>query len=160
MAVEITASPPAGALGAIVRLHAEWYARHWGFGLPFEAQVAAGLGDFALALPHPDCGWWVATEGGAVLGGIAIDGRAQVEARLRWFIVAEQARGGLGRRLLRTALDFCGARGFQQVWLTTFAGLDAARRLYEQHGFMLEHEAPDTSWGVAVREQRFRLRLG
>ncbi len=159
MPPRIADAPPAGALGAVVCLHADYYARHWGLGSPFEAKVAQGLGDLVLSLPHPDCGWWVALDGAAVVGAIAVDGRAGPGARLRWFIVAEAARGGLGRRLLGTALAFCGRRGFPEVWLTSFAGLDAARRLYESHGFVLEHQAPAGTWGVELREQRFRLAL-
>jgi GNAT superfamily N-acetyltransferase len=157
--MQVTIDPPPGALGAVIRLHAEWYAAHWGFGLRFEAKVAAGLGDFARALPHPDSRLFLAVEGGRVLGSLAIDGRDRADVRLRWFIVAEEARGGLGRRLLEEALGFCRERGFAAVTLGTFAGLDAARRLYERAGFVLEHEAPAAGWGVTVNEQRFRLRL-
>lgn len=160
MAAAIVEDPPPGALAAVIGLHAAWYARHWGMGLPFEAKVAAELGAFARDLPHADCGIWLATEEGAVVGSIAIDGRSAPAARLRWFIVAEGSRGGLGTRLLRAALDFCGGRGFAEVELSTFAGLDAARRLYERHGFVLEHEAPAATWGLELREQRFRLRIG
>jgi GNAT superfamily N-acetyltransferase len=144
-------------------MQAAWYARNWGFGLPFEAKVAAEVGDFARALPHPDCGVWIAQAGGAhgpsVVGSIVIDGRAAPEARLRWFFVDDSVRGGLGRRLLGQALGFCEARGFREVWLTTFSGLHAARHLYEQAGFRLVREAWDCSWGVEVQEQEFRLRL-
>ena len=41
------------------------------------------------------------------------------------------------------------------VWLTSFRGLDAARALYERHGFRLVCEEPATSWGTPVLEQRF-----
>ncbi len=160
MTVEILTTPPPGAIGRLVELHGSWYARHWDFGPVFEAKVAAGLGEFAEALPHPDARLFVAAEKGQVLGGIAVDGRAEPGvARIRWFIVAEGARGGLGRRLLDAALAFCGQRNFREVWLTTFAGLDAARRLYERAGFALEHEEDGASWGSQVREQRFRLRI-
>ena len=160
MPARIVEDPPPGGLAAVIGLHAGWYARHWGLGLPFEAKVAADLGAFAQALPHPDSRLWLALEGEAVVGYIAIDGRSPPAARLRWFIVAEAARGGLGTRLLRGALDFCGARGFAEVELGSFAGLDAARRLYERHGFVLEEEAPARTWGVELREQRFRMRIG
>jgi GNAT superfamily N-acetyltransferase len=150
---------PPGALSRVIGMQAEWYGRNWGFGLPFEALVAAEVGDYGLALPHPDCRSWVALEHNQVVGTITIDGRAAPSARLRWFIVEERARGGLGRQLLDRALTFCREREFSQVWLTTFAGLDVARGLYEQAGFRLEHEEPDTTWGVRVAEQRFRLDL-
>ena len=41
------------------------------------------------------------------------------------------------------------------VYLTTFAGLAAARRLYEEIGFTLTSEHADTTWGVPLNEQRF-----
>lgn len=158
--VTITEAPPPGALARVVEMQAAWYARHWGFGLPFEAKVAAEVGDFARSLPHPDCRVWIAQDGPSVVGSIVIDGRAAPEARLRWFFVDESVRGGLGRRLLGEAVAFCEARRFREVWLTTFAGLHAARRLYEQAGFRLAHEAWDRTWGVEVQEQEFRLILG
>lgn len=155
--MHITTEWQPGALATVIRLHADWYARHWRFGLAFEAKVAAQLGEFAAALPHPDARLFLAAEGEAVRGAIAIDGRDRADVRLRWFIVEEGARGGTGRRLLEAALSFVAARGFAQVTLGTFAGLDAARRLYEQAGFRLIHQAPAASWGVTVEEQVFRL---
>jgi GNAT superfamily N-acetyltransferase len=157
--VEILDQPPPGAFGAMIGLQAEWYARHWDFGLPFEAKIAAEAADYAAALPHPDCRSWVALRSGRVVGGITIDGRGRPEARLRWFFVDEPARGGLGTRLLGDAIGFCRDRRFASVWLSTFSGLAAARRLYDRAGFVLEHEAPARSWGVTVREQRLRLHL-
>ncbi|WP_439598135.1 GNAT family N-acetyltransferase [Falsiroseomonas sp.] len=156
--MRICEEPVPGSLARLIALHADWYGRHWGFGLPFEAKVAAELGAFAASLPREDCRLFLALDAaGQVQGGIALDGRAGRQARIRWFILAEGARGGLGRRLLGAALDFAAARGFEAVWLTTFAGLEAARRLYEAAGFRLEEEAPDSTWGVRVTEQRFVL---
>ena len=155
--IVIEEEPPPGALGRVVAMQSEYYAHNWGFGLPFESKVSAEVGDFGLALPDPDCRMWVARDAIGVAGTITIDGRGRPDARLRWFFVEERARGGLGRRLLGNGLRFCRERGFASVWLTTFDGLRAARGLYDQAGFQLEHEALDTTWGVRVREQVFRL---
>lgn len=157
--MEILDAPPPGALGQLVALHGGWYARHWRFGLGFEAQMALEIGDFATTLPHPDSRQFCAMEGDRLLGAIAIDGRGRPSARLRWFIVAEDARGGLGRRLLAEGLAFARERGFGDLWLTTFAGLDVARRLYESAGFGLEWEGADTGYGAPVTGQRFRMAL-
>lgn len=161
MAAQIVAGYRPGALGAITALHGAYYHRHWQFGLVFEAKVAtemaAFLGDFVAGRD----GLWLALDGERVVGGVAIDGSAAATAgaRLRWFIVAEAQQGrGLGRQLLAAALAFCRAAGYRHVYLTTFAGLDAARRLYEQAGFVLVHEARDTHWGTAVLEQTFAWR--
>lgn len=159
--VRIVDAPVPGGVGRIVALHGAWYARHWGFGLPFESKVAAEAGAFAHHLPHADSRLFLAVSGqDCVLGGLALDGREAPAARIRWFILDEAARGGTGRRLLRAALDFARDRHFASVWLTTFAGLDAARRLYESQGFRLVEEAPENGWGVAVCGQRFEMALG
>ena len=60
---------------------------------------------------------------------------------------------------MRVALDFCRDAGHKRVYLTTFVGLDAARKLYERHGFSLTEERPHRTWGVEVTEQRFDLHL-
>lgn len=157
--LRITDAPAAGSLAQVVAMQADWYARHWGFGMPFESKVAMEAGEFGRALPHPDCRMWTARDAIGLAGSVTIDGRANPVARLRWFIVDERARGGLGRQLLDRALGFCCDRGFREVWLTTFDGLRAARRLYDEAGFVVEHEAPDTTWGVRVTEQVLRLRF-
>jgi hypothetical protein len=41
------------------------------------------------------------------------------------------------------------------VYLTTFAGLDPARHLYEKWGFNLIEEEENNSWGVSMKEQMF-----
>lgn len=146
----------------LVEMHAAYYRRDWGFGDYFRDKVAADLGEFVGALPQADCGLWFARRDAATIGSIAIDGRAAPKcgAHLRWFILGDAARGtGAGARLIDTALDFCRARNFESVYLWTFAGLDAARSLYERRGFRLAEEVDAETWGVRVREQRFVLTL-
>jgi GNAT superfamily N-acetyltransferase len=86
-------------------------------------------------------------------GGETGDGSA---AHLRWFIMAEDCQDrGLGRLLMTEAMAFCDDVGFARVWLWTFAGLDAARRLYQDFGFSLCRELSAEQWGKAVDEQMF-----
>jgi GNAT superfamily N-acetyltransferase len=150
-----------GSIGRLVELHGRYYARDWHFGRYFEAKIANELGELLARLDAARDGFWVAVEGDEVVGGIAIDGSGESDvARLRCFIVDDSHRGkGLGEQLMRTALDFCRGSGHRHVFLTTFAGLDAARKLYERHGFVLTEERPDRTWGVEVTEQRFDLRM-
>jgi GNAT superfamily N-acetyltransferase len=147
-----------GLIGRITEMHALYYARAAGFGLPFEVVVSGGLTEFAGRLDRPMNALWSAVAGDRVLGSIAIDGEdlGGGLAHLRWFIVDDALRGnGAGKRLLRAALDFVDARGFQACHLWTFAGLAAARHLYESHGFVLAEERPGRQWGSEVLEQRF-----
>ena len=150
-----------GSIGRLVELHGRYYARDWRFGLSFEAKVARELGDLLARHDPKRDGFWIAAEDDEIVGGIAIDGSdAPDAARLRFFIVDDAYRGaGLGQELMRVALEFCRTTGHQRVFLTTFAGLDAARKLYERHGFVLTEERSDRTWGVEVTEQRFDLQL-
>ncbi len=151
-----------GCLGRITELHATTYAALAGFGLGFEALVARDLADFADRFEPGRDGLWLVTAGPQqpVQGSVAIDGtHARAPggaAHLRWFITSDALRGqGLGRALLARALAFCDARAYPEVALWTFAGLDAARHLYEAHGFRLAEQAEGTRWGGRVTEQRF-----
>jgi GNAT superfamily N-acetyltransferase len=148
-----------GSIGRMVELHGRYYAREWRFGPYFEAKVANELGELLARLDPTRDGFWIAAEGDEVVGGIAVDGsQAQDAARLRFFIVDDSRGGqGVGERLMHAALDFCRNAGHQRVFLTTFAGLDAARKLYERHGFVLTEERPDRTWGVEVTAQQFDL---
>lgn len=152
-----------GLLGWIVAEHGRYYDREWQLGPVFEAKVAQGLGELVARL-DPDRDLLLsAVDGADILGAIAVDGSgpeaAARGARIRYFILSDAARGrGVGRALLARTMAFIAAQGFRSAWLTTFAGLDAARHLYEAHGFRLDHEAVDRSWGTPLTEQRFAWR--
>jgi len=151
-----------GAIGRVAELHALYYGKAWGFGLSFEAQVAAGLAEFLQRLDPARDGFWTVSRAGRVCGAVAIDGAraGSSGAHLRWFILADELRGqGLGDRLLREAVAFCRGCGHPSICLWTFQGLDTARRLYEKHGFRLVEECEGRRWGTLVLEQRFVLAL-
>lgn len=157
MQIEIGGYLP-GAIGRVAEMHADYYHRHWGFGLFFEAKVATELAEFLCRFDGERDGFWTLLSGDRVAGSIAIDGRnaAAEGAHLRWFIVAPELQGGgWGRRLLAEATAFCDRRDFGRTYLWTFAGLDAARHLYEAFGFRLLCEAAGERWGTRVVEQRF-----
>jgi GNAT superfamily N-acetyltransferase len=147
-----------GALAAIVGLHAGYYARHWNFGLPFETKVGAELAEFLARHDAERDLFLVAYLNDDVVASVIIDqsGGGPRGAHLRWFIVSEAMQGkGLGADLLGRAVGFCDEHGYERIWLTTFAGLDAARSLYERFGFRLTGEAESDQWSAGVREQIF-----
>ena len=154
-----------GLIGYAVALHGRYYAREWGFGPVFEAKVAGGMAEFTMRYdPKRDALLWAEVDD-EIAGTITIDGSdpelPQGQAHLRWFIVSDSARGlGVGRALFHAALDHLKKTGFTSCYLTTFAGLDPARRLYESAGFALREEAEGESWGTRVVEQMFVLELG
>lgn len=149
-----------GAIGRVAELHGTYYAEQWGFGSYFEGKVASALSEFLGRYDERRDGFWTVTLAGRIEGSIAIDG-IQAEdkaAHLRWFIMSDALRGkGMGNQLMETAIDFCRDRSYGKVYLWTFAGLDAARHLYEKIGFELVEEFNGTQWGTEVTEQRFEL---
>ena len=149
----------AGALAQTVQLHMAYYASQWDFGVAFETKVAAEMAEFLGRMDTRRDLYLAAFDAsGEMLGTITIDGKdAGAEgAHLRWFITGDAARGtGLGRELLQRAVDFCDQAGYARIYLTTFAGLEAARHLYESFGFHLVSEADVDQWQGGVREQRF-----
>ena len=152
-----------GIVADIVGAHARHYAQAWSFGMKFEVKVAADLAGFLLNMNRDRDLLLVAKRTDErFLGSIAIDGvdHGDRGAHLRWFIVAPEAqRTGLGKQLLDRALGFCRERDYRRIYLYTFAGLDSARRLYEQAGFKLGEEQDANTWGRPMREQRFDLEL-
>lgn len=149
-----------GAIGRIAELHGTYYSKHWGFDLFFESKVAIELSEFLRRFNEATDGFWVASVEEKIVGSIAIDGvrHDSKGAHLRWFIVAlENREQGIGRMLLKEAVEFCREKEFGRVYLWTFAGLDPARHLYEKFGFTMCEEHEGNQWGRTVTEQRFEL---
>ena len=150
-----------GSIGRISELHGTYYHDHWGFGLYFEAKVATELSEFLRRYDGNRDGIWIPTIKGRVGGSIVIDGiHAEREgAHLRWFILSDALMGkGVGRKLIKSAMDFCRRKSYKKVYLWTFEGLHAARHLYEEAGFKLMKEQRGVQWGAEVNEQYFELR--
>jgi GNAT superfamily N-acetyltransferase len=159
MDIEIRGYQP-GDIGWVTWMHGVYYSEYWSLGPRFEMEVASELVAFIRAFDPARDGFWVAARQGCTLGAIAIDGRLSQGARLRWFIVAPECAGhGIGRQLMQTAMDFCRRAGHRDVFLWTMKGLDAARRIYEQHGFSLIGERIDEEWGTHVVHQHFAAKL-
>jgi GNAT superfamily N-acetyltransferase len=149
-------------MGKITELHATYYHDNWGFDVSFETQVGRELSEFISEYHRDRDGLWVATVDGGFAGSIAIDGRqaAKQGARLRWLIVDPQFQGhGIGRLLLKEAIEFSIDAGYKKIYLWTFRGLDAARFLYEREGFKLHEEHDVNQWGRKLTEQMFEMHL-
>jgi GNAT superfamily N-acetyltransferase len=149
-----------GSIGRIAELHALYYSKLVGFGLPFESKVARELAEFCERYDDERDGLWLVLQDGRIEGSIAIDGShaEQDGAHLRWFITSDKLRGtGMGAALLAAAMGFCQSRQYHRTYLWTFEGLGAARHLYEKFGFRQVFQQRGTQWGAEVNEQRFEL---
>ena len=152
----ITESYSPGCIGRITQLHAAYYAQSSGFGVEFESKVASEMAAFCTGYQAGRDGIWLARSP-EIEASVVIDGsKADTEgAHLRWFIASDATRGkGIGRLLLSQAINFADACGYKRTYLWTFSGLGAARHLYEDLGFHLDHESLGTQWGKEVLEQR------
>jgi GNAT superfamily N-acetyltransferase len=150
-----------GDIGEIVALHGHEYGNGYHLSEIFEAHVARGVGDFALALAeNPDAGRaWLTDDAQGLTGCIAITRETDTHGRLRWFLVAQRARGlGLGRKLLDAALTYARER-FATVELETFSELTAAAHLYRSAGFELRDSRPFNEWGREIELQHYVVRF-
>lgn len=148
-----------GALGGVLGLHMNYYGPEWGFGLNFETKVASELSDFLARMDSGRDLFLTAWSGDALAGAISMDvsGGGANGAHLRWFVVSDSERGsGLGKELMVRAINHADRVAAGPVWLTTFAGLDAARGLYQRFGFELSSESDADQWQGGVCEQLFK----
>ncbi|MEM8749972.1 MAG: GNAT family N-acetyltransferase [Pseudomonadota bacterium] len=149
-----------GSLGMIAALHGIHYSQHWGFGTFFEAKVASELAEFANRIAYNDLVLIVQDAEGVAASLILDLNDAQSGdrgAHLRWFISSDRCRGtGIGRTLLERAIAHADDHSNGRVWLTTFAGLEPARHLYESFGFRLVNEVEGKAWGTIVQEQEYQ----
>lgn len=154
-----------GVIGRIAQMHAVYYAREWGLGAFFEAKIARDCASF-VGRYDPDTDLLLlALSNEAIAGSIIVDLNDPASndvdgsyrgAHIRWFIVDDAVRGtGIGRNMMQRAIDHIDGFAADKAWLTTFAGLDAARRLYEDFGFRLARERQDNTWGDPVHEQLY-----
>jgi DNA-binding MarR family transcriptional regulator/GNAT superfamily N-acetyltransferase len=147
-----------GMIGDVAALHARTHGPIIGMGPTFESVVSQAMAEFLPRITNPVNNSWNVVADGEVIGSISIDGEDLGEniAHLRWFILSERLRGkGLGKVLLKNALDHCDNHDFKEIHLWTLKGLEAARSLYERSGFELVEEYEGDQWGKAVTEQKF-----
>jgi ribosomal protein S18 acetylase RimI-like enzyme len=149
-----------GDIGYLTYLHGTVYARELGYDTTFEAYVAGGLAQFVESFdPKKDRIWLVEIKH-RIVGSIAVVGRSRRRAQVRWFFVHPDYRGhGMGRKLLKEALQFSKKREYRTVFLWTTSELDTARHLYQDLGFKKNNEREHQLWGKTVKEERHDKQL-
>ena len=156
--IRIRSSEP-GDAGYVAYMHGRYYWKYHGFSVGSEYYFIKYLADFVR---NPEGGeLWIAEADGNVVGSVAVVRVENKTAQMRWFLIDENHQNmGIGSRLFKTALDFCRDNNYENVFLWTFKGLDAARHLYDKFGFVLAEEKPNHEWSsVEIIEQKMELRL-
>ncbi|MBR7837736.1 GNAT family N-acetyltransferase [Actinospica durhamensis] len=151
-----------GDLGDVIALHGRLYWSEYAMDQSMEIYCGEGIMRFARERFErgPEVGeMWVVEHAGRILGAITMleeDGLG----RLRWLLLDAALRGfGVGRALVRTAMDYARERGFPGVFLTTIAPLHTAHALYREAGFELTSSEPVRQWGIETDEMRFDMKF-
>ncbi len=162
-----------------------YYTRTSGFGVDFESMLATGFGELLGRLDGVTAEAFSAVDPeGRIRGTVFMDGvdlarHASTEstpgleylavangpvgkkAHLRGFIVDDGLRGcGVGKRMLEQATKWSDEKGYEELHLWTFKGLNAARKLYEKAGFELRDEVERKMWEKKELLVQHFVRLG
>ncbi len=151
-----------GDVGILLHRHTVQYREEFQYDERFERYVAQGIAPYLENHDPERDRLWIAEQDGRQVGSIAIhhDDDRPGWAKLRWYLVDPSARGhGLGRTLIRTAIEFSKQAGYQGIFLWTVNNLDAARRQYERAGFRLTRETDTCPWAPWAKEQLWEMEL-
>lgn len=160
--VKIRCNLKPGDIGLVLYLHGVIYATESGYNHTFEAYVAESLAEFAESYNPDKDRLWIAEANNHIVGSIGVVSRSETEAQLRWLLVHPNHRGkGLGRTLLKKAIQFCRKAGYERVYLWTVSSLNAAINLYKSLGFRKSEEKTNKMWGKEepITEEKYELKL-
>ncbi|MGY0193976.1 GNAT family N-acetyltransferase [Leptothrix sp. BB-4] len=108
------------------------------FGIPITLEAQPDLVDIPAFYRYGQGNFWVALDGEAVIGTVALLDIGNHQAALRKMFVAASHRGAehtVAKRLLETLVHWCRTRQVREVFLGTTAKFLAAHRFYEKNGF-------------------------
>jgi peptidyl-dipeptidase Dcp len=158
--ISIRTELKAGDLGYVIYRHGKLYNEENGYGIDFEAYVAAGLSEFYRLYDAEKDRVWVCENEDRIIGFLLLMHRGERAAQLRYFYLEPGFRGiGLGSRLMQLFMDFLKEKSYKSAYLWTTNEQTAAASLYERYGFKLTEEKESSAFGKPLIEQRFDLLL-
>jgi DNA-binding MarR family transcriptional regulator/GNAT superfamily N-acetyltransferase len=152
--------PRPGDMGWVVQSHGVLYASEYGFNSSFEALVADIAAKFLGAFDASRERCWIAELDGAQVGSVFLVRHDEHVAKLRLLLVDPAGRGqGLGHRLVAECIAFARACGYRKITLWTQSILVAARRIYQDTGFVLVASEPHRSFGQSLIGETWEMKL-
>ena len=149
-----------GDLGYVTYRHGKLYSEEYGYGISFEAYVAAGLFEFYTSYDPGRDRVWVCEHKEKITGFLLLMHRENNAAQLRYFDLEPGYRNiGLGKKLMSLYMAFFAECGYTSSYLWTTNELPAAASLYTRHGFKLTQEKESTAFGKLLKEQRYDLAI-
>ena len=147
-----------GDLGYVIYRHGKLYSEEYGYGINFEAYVAAGLYEFYKGYNPQLDRVWICEHNSQIIGFLLLMHRENNSAQLRYFYLESAYRGiGIGKKLMSLYMDFLLKCGYRSSYLWTTNELDAAATLYTRCGFKLSEEKESMEFGKSLKEQRYDL---
>jgi DNA-binding MarR family transcriptional regulator/ribosomal protein S18 acetylase RimI-like enzyme len=152
--------PRPGDMGWVVQSHGALYAGEYGFDASFEALVAEIAAKFLGSFDASRERCWIAELDGAQVGSVFLVKHSDDVAKLRLLLVDPAGRGqGLGRHLVGECVAFARACGYRKITLWTQSILTAARKIYQDAGFVLVASEPHRSFGQSLIGETWELKL-
>jgi GNAT superfamily N-acetyltransferase len=143
--------PRPGDLGWVVQSHGALYAAEYGFDASFEGLVAEIAAKFLASFDASRERCWIAEVEGAQVASVLLVRHSDAVAKLRLLLVDPAGRGqGLGRRLVGECIAFARQCGYRKITLWTQSILVAARKIYQDEGFVRVASEPHRSFGQSL----------
>ena len=156
----ILRDPRPGDMGWVVQSHGAVYASEYGFDASFEALVAEIAAKFLTSFDASRERCWIAEIDGAQVGSVFLVKDTDDVAKLRLLLVDPAGRGrGLGQKLVAECISFARACGYRKITLWTQSILVAARKIYQDAGFVLVATEPHRSFGQSLIGETWELKL-
>jgi DNA-binding MarR family transcriptional regulator/GNAT superfamily N-acetyltransferase len=153
-------APLPGDMGFVVQSHGALYAAEYGYDSSFEALVAEIVASFIKSFDASRERFWIAELDGRPVGSVFLVKASDEVAKLRLMLIDPAARGqGLGARLIDETIAFARRCGYRRITLWTQSNLIAARKLYQNAGFVLVGHEPHRSFGQDLVGETWELEL-